>query len=296
MRKLKYEYVKDVIEGEGYTLLSDTYKNNATGLLVRCPEGHEYDVRFGNFQQGKRCPLCFGTQKHPYTYVKEIVESEGDTLLSHNYDGNKAKLEIRCPNGHEYNATFINFKFKKSRCPICAFNRHKLPYEYVKDFIEGKGYTLLSNEYIRCDHKIDVCCPVGHKYSVKFSSFQCGTRCRICSINNQSSKGEVQVQQYIKSIGINVICNDRTVVINPSTGHNLELDIWIPSLNKAIEYNGLHWHSSIDVIKRDYIKKEQCMKLGIDLLVVHHHNWVSNRDTEIKLIDSFLGVKNANSI
>jgi len=27
--------------------------------------------------------------------------------------------------------------------------------------------------------------------------------------------------------------------MNPKTGWNLELDLWMPSLNKAIEYNGV---------------------------------------------------------
>jgi len=50
---------------------------------------------------------------------------------------------------------------------------------------------------------------------------------------------EQEIQEYAKSIyNDNIINNDRTIIINPITGHNLELDIYFPKLNKAIEFNG----------------------------------------------------------
>ena len=32
--------------------------------------------------------------------------------------------------------------------------------------------------------------------------------------------------------------------MNPNTDKHLELDIWIPTLNKAIEFNGEYWHNN----------------------------------------------------
>jgi hypothetical protein len=42
----------------GYALLSDTYVNSQTKLLVECPNHHTYEVHWGNFRSGKRCPIC----------------------------------------------------------------------------------------------------------------------------------------------------------------------------------------------------------------------------------------------
>jgi hypothetical protein len=48
----------------------------------------------------------------------------------------------------------------------------------------------------------------------------------------------------------------------------LELDIYIPGLKAAIEYNGNYWHSKPDSIKRDAEKRQQAEQAGIRLLVV----------------------------
>ena len=84
---------------------------------------------------------------------------------------------------------------------------------------------------------------------------------------------------YVKSIYNGpVIPNDRTQIVNPSTGNNLELDIWLPDLNKAIEYNGEHWHTEKNVKFRDNQKQIQCKEKGINLLVVKEHEWLKNKN------------------
>ena len=54
------------------------------------------------------------------------------------------------------------------------------------------------------------------------------------------SKAEIEIQEFVKTITDNVICNDRTQLVNPLTGCNLELDVYIPDKKKAIEYNGTY--------------------------------------------------------
>lgn len=56
--------------------------------------------------------------------------------------------------------------------------RHTL--EYVKNYVEKYGYTLLSKEYINARAKIEVQCPEGHVYKVTWNNFQRGERCIKC--------------------------------------------------------------------------------------------------------------------
>lgn len=57
--RFSYEYVKEFIESFGYELLSDEYKNANKKIKVRCDKKHEpYDVKFSDFQVGRRCPHC----------------------------------------------------------------------------------------------------------------------------------------------------------------------------------------------------------------------------------------------
>ena len=74
--------------------------------------------------------------------------------------------------------------------------------------------------------------------------------------------------QYIKEIlpGEYISENDKTQLINPETGRQLELDIFIPSIRKAIEFQGTYWHSLNKQKKYDAIKIEECRNNGIMLL------------------------------
>ena len=52
------KYIRLFFESEGYELLSNEYINDADKLWYKCPNGHIYDMRWGNFRNGKRCPTC----------------------------------------------------------------------------------------------------------------------------------------------------------------------------------------------------------------------------------------------
>ena len=53
-------------------------------------------------------------------------------------------------------------------------------------------------------------------------------------------------------------------LINPPTGRRLELDIYYPNLNLAVEVQGLH-HKTLDQEDRDCIKDEVCYNRNITL-------------------------------
>ena len=101
-----------------------------------------------------------------------------------------------------------------------------------------------------------------------------------------------QQQQSIKEAlvanDIEVICNDRTI-IKP-----LELDIFVPSKNLAIEFNGSYWHSEalLDpvVARNKHIKKlKECQSKGIRLIHIFEKNWQDRKLQYLNLISSVCG-------
>ncbi len=224
--------------------------------------------------------------KHSYQHVKTFIESQGYQLLSENYKNAHEKLLLKCPIGHSYEVTYGNF-YRGQRCAKCN-GGIKLTLDYVREFIEKENYQLLSNSYKNARSKLLLKCPIGHEYKTKFYSFQQGNRCPICWHESSSSKEEQNIQLFVKSLGYNIICNDRSLLVNPLTGKNLELDIFIPSLNKAIEYNGEYWHSLLNKQKLDKIKKDQCKQLGINLLIINEKTFLSDKQQEFKKITMWL--------
>jgi hypothetical protein len=206
--KLPYQFVKDFIEQEGYQLLSSEYVSVKTKLDIQCSNGHPFSMKFNNFQQGQRCPTCSLKQKsdklkHTFEYVKSFIENVGYVLLSTEYHNNKEKITIQCNNGHIFKMTFGSFKHG-TRCPKCSIIRNadqnRLTYQYVKDFIEQNGYTLLSTDYMNVITKLDVMCDKGHKYNVKFNDFQQGRRCPVCKKINTGNRCRTPYNQVKKLI------------------------------------------------------------------------------------------------
>jgi hypothetical protein len=114
----------------------------------------------------------------------------------------------------------------------------KLTYEDVKSYVESRGYKLLSDTYVSNNQKILLECPNGHVWETTLHGFKdAGTNCFWCYIeNNYTSKFEESVREYVNKIYSGpIIYNDRTQITSTITGRNLELDIWFPDLDKAIE-------------------------------------------------------------
>ena len=95
------------------------------------------------------------------------------------------------------------------------------------------------------------------------------------------SKGEKEVLKYVKSIyNGTIIENDRTQM-EPNSDNNWlenhELDIWLPDIRVAIEFNGTYWHDLPNIVESDNFKHLQCESKGIKLICVLEEDWMSNR-------------------
>ena len=248
-------------------------------------------MRYCHLQQGQKCPNCNNDNiRLSYDYVKEQIESvEGYKLLSPTYKNSRSKIKVQCSKGHIYNVTYGNF-YMGYRCPYCAGIKCHI-YDYVKEQIESvEGYKLLSPTYKNSKTKLKIRCGKGHEYEVVYGSFHSGRRCPYCNKFKGTSKAEKEIDEMVKEFlpNENIIENDRTQIINPRTGHNLELDVWIPSLKKAIEYNGIYWHSGNLTKEKDKEKIKQCKEKGIELLIIEEEDWYSNKNNCIELLKDFI--------
>lgn len=93
-----------------------------------------------------------------------------------------------------------------------------------------------------------------------------------------TSKGEREVYYYVQSICSSKIEHSVKNVIPP-----YELDIYIPDLNLAIEFNGTYWHSEHNKKPTYHIDKTiECAKKKIRLIHIFEYEW-EDKSTQIKL-------------
>ena len=110
-----------------------------------------------------------------------------------------------------------------------------------------------------------------------------------------TSKGEKEVLEFVKSIYHGTIIeNDRTQMEPNSENNwieNHELDIWLPDIKVAIEFNGTYWHSLENVSESDKFKRLQCESKGIKLFTISEEEWNSDKDSLksslSKMVNSF---------
>lgn len=121
-KKKTKKQIVDTLKKEGYQFLSDEYKDAFSTFIVKCPEGHEFETFWNNWQQGRRCPTCKpkiigdklrSDQKEVYEYFVK----EGCELLSE-YKTNHKPVRYRCKCGNISKIAFANFKLGH-RCQRC---------------------------------------------------------------------------------------------------------------------------------------------------------------------------------
>lgn len=113
-------------------------------------------------------------------------------------------------------------------------------------------------------------------------------RCPKCfPLLSSTSNMEKELSEWIKLLGIETIENTRKI-ISPK-----ELDIYIPSHNLAIEFDGLYFHGEINGQKDSKYhlnKTKMCQEKGIQLLHIFEDEWIEKQLIIKSIIKSKLGL------
>ncbi len=89
-----------------------------------------------------------------------------------------------------------------------------------------------------------------------------------CSYDRISS-GHREISEFVRSLGMEAINEFR------DNGRNY--DIFVPSANLVIEFNGLAWHAGKEARSRDVTKYESAKSVGRDYIMIFEDEWVLNR-------------------
>lgn len=115
------------------------------------------------------------------------------------------------------------------------------------------------------------------------------TRCMTC--HPHGSMAEIEVKDFIKALGIEIVENSRQII------PPLEIDIYIPSHDVAIEYCGNYWHSEKNGKDKHYHQNKlfRCHEKGIRLITLFSDTWENKREIVESRLRTILGI-NSKSI
>ena len=174
----------------------------------------------------------------------------------------KLKKENTCLKNH---GVKIISKHKKFKNLIKENNITKLTIKYNINFLDIKEDSFI----FKCD-KCDKEYEIGKK--AFYTRFELNTiMCTICNpINSFTNSGfEIQLQDFIKENYNKEIQLNKRNIISP-----YELDIYLPDLKLAFEFNGLFWHNELGIDNNyHYNKTELCEQHGIHLIHIFEDDW-----------------------
>ena len=108
-------------------------------------------------------------------------------------------------------------------------------------------------------------------------------RCPICypKYSNPSSKEELELLEYIKSIYTGIIYRGYYgLIFSDDFNAPLELDIYLPDKKLAIEFNGLYWHCEAQKGNQNYhlIKTIKCEEQNVRLIHIFEDEWHNKKE------------------
>ena len=288
LKKKNLEWLISLSASHGGECLSTEYKNAKTRYLWKCVNSHTWLATADSISmQGSWCAQCVGRARHDISWLYDLASSFGGSCLSTKYKSNKSDYIWRCRYGHIWTGR-ANYIQQGHWCAECAGLKKK-NLDWLYKLAQDNGGRCLATEYINSHSRYEWECAIGHIWITEASCVQSGRWCQRCS--NRKSKPEQVIFELIKSTIPDAVCRVKSILKNP----HFELDIYVPSLRKAIEFDGDFWHKSEWALKRgaaerDARKDRECKEAGIDLLRISESDYNKDPSSVFAKVNTFMGV------
>jgi hypothetical protein len=267
-----------VIYNDEFNYSEFIYINSKTESIIKCKYGHSFK-RTPNRHLTKN-DFCNECKKD--SYIKNKISKIN--FKGFEYTEWKGEIvTIKCIDCLHIFSRKINAHIKLKNCPKCNPNRDNKEIFIKKSVkIHGNTYDYSKLEYLGSKSKVTLICKNGHEIKQKANNHLRGIGCPTC---NRFDKKELSVIDFIKeNYNSLIIKSDRNIL------EGKELDIYLPDLNLAFEFNGLYWHSDLFKDKRYHQNKtKDCLDKGIQLIHIWEDDWNNKQDIVKSIILNKLG-------
>lgn len=255
-----------------------------------------------HFFAGERCPKCryiksANAKRRSLDDVKAIAakihNGKYDYSLITEYKNDRIKYPIICPEHGVFYQTFNNHIKAKQGCPECGRKKSDLKRRMsFEDFkkkaneVHNGKYTYVEESYISASDKLKIICPLHGEFEQDGENHICLRQgCPKCG--NFASSGESEIYHYVCSL----IGQDKVKErYKGAIDGKFELDVFVPSKNFAIEFDGLFWHSEVMRDRNYHLwKTNECLSKGIRLFHVFEDEWLEKESIIKSMISNFLG-------
>ncbi len=286
---LKSRYPK-IAEEWNYELNNGRPEDYVFGSTYRanwiCSEcNHQWASKIlSRTKRSSGCPKCALIKRAQNKHLTSLKTTGciTDTVLIEEWDSDKNKPYSEYTKNSNHSVWWVcskcgyNYKSKISNrtilhrgCPLCAnqivlAGKNDLSTTHPQLALEWNheknGSTTPEKVTYGSGKKVWWKCPIGHEYQATILHRVHGTNCPICNSGRQTSFAEQAIFFYIKKIYPDAINRFTAPFLK-----KMELDIFIPSINLAIEYDGEAWHKDNSQTKEQE-KYKRCQSNQIKLI------------------------------
>lgn len=235
-QKYCIEDIKKIAKSRGGQCVSSTY-NGYNGLVdFICQHGHEWKTSPKNIIFANTwCPKCrYIKARNTIEQAQQIAISNNGICLSKRYT--IGKLEWKCNRGHVWPAPYSRIKNGKW-CPECNLERQRNGLSSAHKLANNMGGLCLNKYYKNANTKMKWKCCNGHIWFAVYSSIRRGSWCAICKKSSQRRLFNIIKEIFNKEVVL-FDYNEFDWLKNNKTGGIQEIDIWVPHIKLAIEYDG----------------------------------------------------------
>jgi hypothetical protein len=225
-----------------------------------------------------------------YELVTRCMNIHNDKYTYSVYENTTNKVEIVCPEHGIFKQSLIIHSYGHG-CPDCAnkqngLNSRTSPTEFFNNcrIKHDNRYLYDEETYIKSTELIKIVCQQhGEFWQRACDHLHGGHGCPKCG--NTESKAEREIKEFLESLYVKVHSRRRDLI------PPLEIDLFLPEYNIAIEYCGLLWHSSKYGKDSEYhIKKHiMCEENNIQLITIFEDEWKETPNKVMSLLQHFVG-------
>lgn len=289
---------------------------NKTYVNCKCMRcGNEWTSNFGDLTRSRHtlgngypdCPSC--NNKNPLDELEVKIRVNRFCMMNDYsyrdfvYENNiRQRINLICNKcSYGWDAEINNITQSSTGCKECGKIKLMLSQDEAERKITevSKGeYYFKPFEYRSISTKITcVCNRCNKEFKNIFSNLiYHEAKCTYCYGLSGISKAEKEIVFFI---GDNFdkleILENKRIIPKPNTKSKLELDIYLPEINLAFEYNGEYWHSDEMIIEKtkgyfkssdEYhqYKTDKCLEMGIDLIHISEKDYKNDKDKVLNLI------------
>lgn len=250
---------------------NDFMSGSSKKVWWQCEKGHEWYASICARNKGSGCWECSGYKvsiDNCLAVVNPLLAGEWHPIKNGSLTPNdilpniNKKVWWKCKNNHEWEASVIN-RNQGRNCPFCSGkrvnNENCLAFinpVLCKEWDSAKNHPITPYDVTSASgRKAWWICKKGHSWFAVIASRHSGKRgCPDCK--KDCSFMELGIFSEMKFLFEDAIHKKRY--------HGVELDVFIPSLNVGVEYDGVYWHKNKE--KTDLRKNAHCKEHGLNLI------------------------------